>query len=225
MPQNACRRCSRRATSSCGHSRAWPRRRLRCNCRSASHVEHSRSGSLSRRSRTSTRRRPERLSWLKCSHPGGGIYRSWSLYLKSMTLLAIGPERLSAQWVRTFQRPCEEFAVALEKTASPFLCSYPGEAWPADTAVGVAALAIHDRVQLSLVKVVGPPVELRGRRAYLAGTLPIVDAILAWARTSRPAMNDGHGDAWEPVLTGRWVLVLHVLTAAVLLLGSKWARG
>jgi hypothetical protein len=48
--------------------------------------------------------------------------------------------------VGEFVRDCDRFAAALESSPTPFLRSYPGQAWPADTGVGVAALAICDEV-------------------------------------------------------------------------------
>jgi hypothetical protein len=48
--------------------------------------------------------------------------------------------------VGEFVRDCDRFAAALESSPTPFLCSYPGQAWPADTGVGVAALAICDEM-------------------------------------------------------------------------------
>ena len=274
----------------------------------------------------------------------GAFYRSWLLYLQSMVVRALGPARVSREWLHEFERGCEAFATALEESTSPFLCSYPGAAWPADTAVGVAALAIHDQVLppryteliarwisrarryvapelqalshaadpetgaprqgvrgsslalmsrvlvdadpafareqysvlrrafmgevlgipgvreyptgytgrgdidsgpiilgfsgpavvvgmgsamahgdraaarrvLCLIEVAGVPMEWRGRRSYGFGALPIGDAFLAWARsTPAPVTTAGSGGPWPSVLTGRWVVVLHLLSAAV----------
>lgn len=285
----------------------------------------------------------------------GAFHRSWSLYLRSMVVRALGPARPSREWRRAFEQRCDEFAAALEANRSPFLCSYPGAAWPADTAVGVAAPAIHDRVLppryaeviarwirragehlppdllalshgadratgaplegvrgssqalmsrvlvdadpafsreqhailrsafmgevfgvpgvreyprgrsgggdidsgpillgssgpalvlgmasagahgdlaaarriLCLIEVIGAPVELRGRRFYAAGILPIGDAFLAWARTTpAPVAARGAAAPWVSVLSGRWVVFLHLASAAVLVLaGRSWWRG
>src|SRR5262245_61866091 len=78
--------------------------------------------------------------------PWGAFYRSWSLYLKAVALRALGPSGFTREWILRFERECDEFARALEENPSPFLRSYPGAAWPADSAVGVAGLAIHDQV-------------------------------------------------------------------------------
>jgi len=39
---------------------------------------------------------------------------------------------------------CEAIASALEESPTPFLSAYPGQAWPCDTVVAVAALRRHD---------------------------------------------------------------------------------
>jgi hypothetical protein len=280
--------------------------------------------------------------------PWGAFYRSWSLYLKSVVLRALGPSGFTHEWIQNFERECDEFAQALEQYPSPFLCSYPGAAWPADTAVGVAGLAIHDQVLppryegaiarwisrarersapelmalshatdpvtgapqegvrgsslalmsrvladvdpawareqyavlrrefvgeafglpgvreyprgingagdidsgpvllgfsgpalvvsigaamahgdwktarqlLGLVEVVGVPIQWRGRRFYAAGVMPIGDAFLVWARTTPTSAG---GETWDPALTGRWVFVLHGVSAIILILGLRLA--
>jgi hypothetical protein len=90
--------------------------------------------------------------------------------------------------------------------------------------VGMAAARAHgDAVSaqriLCLIEVVGLPIEFQGRRFYAAGALPIGDAFLAWARSTPPPVSTGGaGGPWEPVLTGRWALLLHLLSASVLVL-------
>lgn len=78
--------------------------------------------------------------------PYGAFYNGWLAYALGKQLLAEAPaERRPADVVR-FRQTCARLAAALPDTASPFPESYYGAAWPADAAVGVAALATHDRL-------------------------------------------------------------------------------
>ena len=281
--------------------------------------------------------------------PWGAFYRSWSLYLKAVALRGLGPSMFTREWIVAFERACDELALALEQGSSPFLCSYPGQAWPADTVVGIGALAIHDQVLpprygsvlsrwimrareltepgtpalahaadratgaprqgirgsslalmcrvladvdpawaceqysvlrkdfvrevfgisgvreypagrsgsgdvdsgpivlgfsgpaivvgigaaralgdletarrlLGVVEVVGVPIDLAGRRTYAAGIMPIGDAFLAWARSTPTPASGICGPAWTNVLSGRGVLLLHVLSAAILFMSYR----
>ena len=74
----------------------------------------------------------------------GAFYASWSLYLRGCLLRATGPTATPPLDVQLFLRDSDHFALALSRSESPYLRSYPGSAWPADTAPGVAALAIAD---------------------------------------------------------------------------------
>ncbi len=78
--------------------------------------------------------------------PYGAFYASWSLYSRAEYLRAAIGEALDPGFVRDFENDCARFAAALERSETPFLPSYSGSCWPADTAVGVAALGIHDRI-------------------------------------------------------------------------------
>jgi hypothetical protein len=78
--------------------------------------------------------------------PGGAFYSSWTLYLLAEYVRAAGLEEASATALSTFREDARRFASALEASDSPFLESYPFLVWPADTAVGVAALGIYDRI-------------------------------------------------------------------------------
>ena len=49
-------------------------------------------------------------------------------------------------YLREYERDCDNFAAALSKAEGPYLPSYPGAVWPADTGPGVAALAIADSI-------------------------------------------------------------------------------
>lgn len=74
----------------------------------------------------------------------GAFYSSWSLYLRSAVLRASGDGDPTPFDLGKYERDCDSFASALARSESPFLPSYPGAVWPADTGVGVAALAIGD---------------------------------------------------------------------------------
>ena len=74
----------------------------------------------------------------------GAFYTSWSLYAAAEHLRASGAS--DSALVERFRREADRLAAALEASPTPFLHSYPGSSWPADTSVGVAALAIHDRI-------------------------------------------------------------------------------
>lgn len=77
----------------------------------------------------------------------GAFYSAWSLYLRGEYLRAAGAENVPHDFVAGYDRDCTEFAEALDRSPTPFLPSYAGAAWPVDTTVGIAALAIHDRVR------------------------------------------------------------------------------
>lgn len=74
------------------------------------------------------------------SPPGGAFHAGWSAYLAGQ----IVAESRDSSEARAFEADCERLAAAL--VATPFPPSYPGSAWPADASVGVAALALHDRL-------------------------------------------------------------------------------
>jgi hypothetical protein len=76
----------------------------------------------------------------------GAFYSSWALYLRSCVLRASGALGPAPFDLNEFKRDCDSFAAALSRSESPYLPSYPGAVWPADTAPGVAALAIADSV-------------------------------------------------------------------------------
>ncbi|RTQ50222.1 hypothetical protein EJV47_11360 [Hymenobacter gummosus] len=78
--------------------------------------------------------------------PYGAFYNGWLAYPLGRQLLAETPaERRPADEAR-FRQTCARIADALPDTASPFPESYFGAAWPADAAVCVAALAVHNRL-------------------------------------------------------------------------------
>jgi hypothetical protein len=78
--------------------------------------------------------------------PGGAFYNSWSLYLRANYIRAVGVNRIPSSVLLDFERDCDAFSAALERSSDPFLPSYFGAAWPADVSEGIAALSIHDRI-------------------------------------------------------------------------------
>ncbi|MDH3206707.1 MAG: hypothetical protein OEO79_08845 [Gemmatimonadota bacterium] len=78
------------------------------------------------------------------SPPRGAFYSAWSLYVLAEYVRATGKDAVSADVLTMFRDECDRFVLALESSESPFLESYRSLIWPADTAVGIAALGIYD---------------------------------------------------------------------------------
>ncbi|MCB2378079.1 hypothetical protein LGH70_10830 [Hymenobacter sp. BT635] len=78
--------------------------------------------------------------------PYGAFYQGWSGYVRARYLAALPPAERDAADQHRFQEQCALIAAALETSASPYLESYAGAAWPADGVVAIAALAWHDRI-------------------------------------------------------------------------------
>lgn len=78
--------------------------------------------------------------------PYGAFYNGWSLYLRAQYLRAVGVAGAPAPIVLGFRTDCARLADAFARSPTPFLASYRDMAWPGDNAVGVAALALHDRL-------------------------------------------------------------------------------
>jgi hypothetical protein len=70
----------------------------------------------------------------------GVFYRGWTTWLRGGLLrLERDPTELSR-----FTADAEALGSAFDAAASPYLQAYPGEAWPVDSTVAVAALRLHD---------------------------------------------------------------------------------
>ena len=78
--------------------------------------------------------------------PYGAFYCGWSLYLRGVLLKATGPDVWPAEILERLESDCRVFAEALRARGHPYLPSYEGQAWPADTVTGIAGLALRDRV-------------------------------------------------------------------------------
>jgi len=76
----------------------------------------------------------------------GAFYSSWSLYLLAQYIRAASPDHAAEDLVSAFKVACTQFSEALNRSNSPFLSSYAGASWPADTTVGIAALGLHDAI-------------------------------------------------------------------------------
>lgn len=76
----------------------------------------------------------------------GAFYKGWTAYLIGKKLSLQSEENYNSEQVQTFQAICQEIVDALKKAPHPYLESYQGMAWPADMTVGIAALALHDRI-------------------------------------------------------------------------------
>ncbi len=78
--------------------------------------------------------------------PYGVFYAGWSTWLLG-GLLTLQPEsERNPLEVELFEQACAELAAAFDASATPFLPAYPGQAWPVDSVVAMAALSLHDRL-------------------------------------------------------------------------------
>jgi hypothetical protein len=76
----------------------------------------------------------------------GVFYRGWLNWLRGGILslqpsTARDPAELAA-----FERDSADLATAFDESPTPFLPAYPGQAWPVDSTVAVASLALHDKL-------------------------------------------------------------------------------
>ncbi|MEL6771210.1 MAG: hypothetical protein AAFP18_09125 [Bacteroidota bacterium] len=76
----------------------------------------------------------------------GAFYASWRTYALATYVRTASPARVEPTLLVRLDRQCQQLASALGRSMTPFLSSYPGLAWPADTAVGIGALGICEQV-------------------------------------------------------------------------------
>mgnify|MGYP001444752910 CR=1 FL=1 len=76
--------------------------------------------------------------------PFGVFYRGWSNWLLGGVLSLQPEERRDETERRRFTEESAELARAFDAAGTPFLESYPGQAWPVDSAVAIASLRLHD---------------------------------------------------------------------------------
>ncbi|WP_280458770.1 hypothetical protein [Nocardia carnea] len=72
----------------------------------------------------------------------GVFYVGWSSRLRGAVIELAGP---GAPETARFTADCAALAAAFEEKG-PFLEAYPGQVWPVDSVIAVAALRLHDRV-------------------------------------------------------------------------------
>lgn len=78
--------------------------------------------------------------------PYGVFYVGWSSWLRGGRLMLAAPAARSPDEVARFQSDCAALAQAFDQSATPFLTAYPGQAWPVDSVIAVAALRLHDKL-------------------------------------------------------------------------------
>jgi hypothetical protein len=76
--------------------------------------------------------------------PLGVFYVGWSSWLRGGVLGLQAAQERPADEVARFEAGCAALAAAFERSPTPFLTAYPGQAWPVDSTVAVAALRLHD---------------------------------------------------------------------------------
>lgn len=70
----------------------------------------------------------------------GVFYRGWTNWLRG-GVVRLEPEAGEAE---RFRSECQSLAQAFAASESPYLEAYPRQAWPCDSTVAVASLALHD---------------------------------------------------------------------------------
>ncbi|WP_433334419.1 hypothetical protein [Spirillospora sp. CA-294931] len=76
--------------------------------------------------------------------PLGVFYRGWSNWLRGGVLSLQPAQRRDAGELRRFGEDSAALGSAFDRSASPYLEAYPGQAWPVDSTVAVASLRLHD---------------------------------------------------------------------------------
>jgi hypothetical protein len=78
--------------------------------------------------------------------PFGIFYQGWSNWLHAGLLRIESPAERDPADVAAFEQDCDIIAKAFDSSPTPFLVSYPGEAWPVDSVVAIASLRAHDAI-------------------------------------------------------------------------------
>lgn len=80
--------------------------------------------------------------------PGHGIFHAgWSNWLRAGILVLAPPTARDPALVAAFRQRCDAIAAAFSARETPFLEAYPQAAWPVDSTVALASLAVHDRIE------------------------------------------------------------------------------
>lgn len=80
--------------------------------------------------------------------PYGVFYVGWNSWLRGGALMLQAPAERDPTEAARFQADCAALAQAFDASPAPFLSAYPGQAWPVDSVVAVAALRLHDALFL-----------------------------------------------------------------------------
>ncbi len=78
--------------------------------------------------------------------PYGVFYAGWRGLLHGEALQLQPADQRDPADVERFQAACAALAQAFDASPSPFLMAYPGQSWPVDSVVALAALRLHDRL-------------------------------------------------------------------------------
>jgi hypothetical protein len=73
--------------------------------------------------------------------PFGVFFVGWSAFLRGGLVALAPPDDRSPADLARLTADCEALADAFARSPTPFLSAYPGQAWPVDSVVGMAALA------------------------------------------------------------------------------------
>jgi hypothetical protein len=76
----------------------------------------------------------------------GVFYRGWTNWLRGGILRLQPPDARNAAEAARFESDSAELGAAFDESATPFLQSYPGRAWPVDSTVAMASLSLHDKL-------------------------------------------------------------------------------
>jgi hypothetical protein len=78
--------------------------------------------------------------------PYGVFYLGWLNWLRGGILLMQPDSARDPAEVERFEADCALLARAFDLSPTPFLASYPRQAWPVDSVVAIAVLRLHDRL-------------------------------------------------------------------------------
>ena len=78
--------------------------------------------------------------------PYGVFYVGWTNWLRGAVLMLLPEERRPSAEIDRFETDSMALALAFDRSPSPFLPAYPGQAWPVDSVVAMASLRLHDAI-------------------------------------------------------------------------------
>lgn len=78
--------------------------------------------------------------------PYGIFHAGWCARLHAGLLALTAPPDRRPDDLAEFEVRCAAIAAAFDAADTPFLQSYPGQTWPVDSVVAIAALRLHDRL-------------------------------------------------------------------------------